>query len=66
MKGENKVKFRTKLYLGFGAILFLLLLMSVYYYFMLTDLNNKANLAVKDNYNNVELANKVRREVSSP
>jgi two-component system chemotaxis sensor kinase CheA len=59
------VKFRTKLYLGFGAILFLLLLMSAYYYLMLSRLNDKANVVVKDNYAKVQLATQIRKEVAT-
>jgi two-component system chemotaxis sensor kinase CheA len=59
------VKFRTKLYLGFGAVLFLILLMSLYFYLMLTKLNDNANLAVRDNYAKVELAMQIREEVAA-
>ncbi|TVX99025.1 response regulator [Cohnella terricola] len=59
------MKFRTKLYLGFGTILALLLLFSFIVFQQLSVMNRNMHGVVEDNYVAVKLANRINAEINN-
>lgn len=59
------VKFRTKLYVGFGTVLVLMLVLSYGGFMLLQQLNSSMKRIVNDNYAGVKLATSIREEMSA-
>lgn len=59
------MKFRTKLFVGFAAILALLLLFSFFVLRMFFSMNQAMHGIVNDNYSTVKLANSVRSDINN-
>lgn len=61
----RRVKFRTKLIVGFAAMLTLLLVFAFIVLRMYFDMNQAMHAIVNDHYSNVKLANAVRADITS-
>lgn len=59
------MKFRTKLYVGFGTIIILLIIFSIIVFNMLTFLNRSMQEVVVDNYAQVKFATDIRSDVNT-
>jgi len=59
------MKFKTKLYAGFGSILLLIAVTSLVDFRLLADLKTSMHVIVKDSYSGVKLASSLRSELNN-
>ncbi len=59
------MKLKSKLYLGFSSILFIIIILSVLMFNTLHILNDNTDKIVKDRYPKIKLANSIRNELNN-